>query len=188
VSVESMAIALHHSQAKGTAKLVLIGIANHDGDGGAWPSIATLAHYAGVDARSAQRAIERLVSLGEIRRDIQAGGDERVPDHRRPNRYRFLLGCPHTCDRTRNHRTRNHGLQFTTVDNGVTPVSPGDASVTGGVTPVSPKPSSKPTTTRHALERRVPKSPPAVDKGLCGHTLVDTRHCEFGCKPSEVTA
>jgi hypothetical protein len=110
MSVESIAIALHHSRAKGTAKLVLIGIANHDGDGGAWPSVATLAHYAGVDARNVQRAIDKLVALGEIRKDVQAGGDIRVPDHRRPNRYRFLLECPHNCDRTRNHRTRHREL------------------------------------------------------------------------------
>lgn len=154
MSVESIAIALHHSRSKGTAKIVLIGIANHDGDGGAWPSVATLARYAGVDARSVQRALDKLVGLHEIRREVQQGGDERVPDHRRPNRYRFLLACPYNCDRTKQHKTRHHDLLDPEID-GVTPVSPGDASVTGRVTPVSPKPSSNQTTTDDALERRV---------------------------------
>lgn len=154
MSVESLAIALHHSKAKGTAKLVLIGIANHDGDGGAWPSVATLAHYAGCDARTVQRALDKLVNLAEIRREIQAGGDYRTPDHRRPNRYRFLLECPHNCDRTRNHRTRHHAL-LEPEPEGVTPVSPDDASVTGGVTPVSPKPSYNPTSTTDHSERQV---------------------------------
>jgi hypothetical protein len=174
VSVESLAIALHHSRAKGTAKLVLIGIANHDGDGGAWPSVATLAHYAGVDARNVQRALDRLVTLGEIRRDVQAGGDHRVPDHRRPNRYRFLLECPHTCDRTRNHRTRNRGMFEPDQDNmrnGVAPASPGDESATGGVAPASPKPSSNQTTTDDPLERRVSNA----REPMChrGHRLLD---------------
>lgn len=154
MSVESIAIALHHSQAKGTAKIVLIGIANHDGDGGAWPSVATLAHYAGVDARNVQRALDKLVGLGEIRREVQAGGDQRVPDHRRPNRYHFLLRCPHNCDRTRQHKTRHHALVDLEME-GVAQTSPGGDSATGGVAQTSPKPSTKPTTTDDALERRV---------------------------------
>jgi hypothetical protein len=106
VSIESLAIALHHSRATGTAKLVLIGIANHDGDGGAWPAVSTLAHYAGVDKRNVQRALDRLEQLGEIRRIRGAGGDHSTADHRRPNLYRFLLTCPHDCDRSSQHRTR----------------------------------------------------------------------------------
>lgn len=184
MSVESIAIALHHSRAKGTAKLVLIGIANHDGDGGAWPSVATLAAYAACDARSVQRALATLVNLGEVHREVQAGGDHRVPEHRRPNRYRFLLECPPQCDRTRNHRTSRHAAILDENLDRVTPVSPGDASVTGGVTPVSPKPSSNQTSTTEKKERRVSNA----REGACGHRLVDERHCEFGCVPEAVLA
>lgn len=106
--LESIAIALHHSKASGTAKLVLIGIANHDGDGGAWPSMATLAKYANVSVRSARRAVEELEKLGEIRRADANERDEtlpaRIPEHLRPNLYRFLLTCPTGCDRTSAHR------------------------------------------------------------------------------------
>lgn len=182
MSVESISIALHHSKAKGTAKLVLIGIANHDGDGCAWPSVATLAAYAGVDARNVQRAIDTLVKLGEIRRDVQQGGDFRVPDHRRPNRYRFLLECPHNCDRTRNHRVRHHELvDLDDVRNGVAPASPGDESATGGVAPASPKPSTNPTSTDSHRERRVGNRARA---GACpgtayskDHTYLESGYC-----------
>lgn len=106
MSVESMAIALHHSRATGAAKIILIGIANHDGDGGAWPSIATLAKYGNVTPRAAQKAIEKLIALGEIHRHIQQGGTLHTPNHARPNRYTFTLVCPPGCDRTSAHRVR----------------------------------------------------------------------------------
>lgn len=176
MSVESIAIALHHSRAKGSAKLVLIGIANHDGDGGAWPSIATLANYAGIDARATQRAIAKLVDLGEIRRDVQAGGDSRVPDHRRPNRYVFLLECPHNCDRTRNHRTRHHALvEF----GGVVETTPGVVPTGGGVVETTPKPSLKPTPTRDHRERRVVNREEACEgTGYAkAHYFLDTGYC-----------
>ena len=105
MSVESLAIVLHHSQATGTAKVVLIGIANHDGDGGAWPAIATLARYAGVHERNVIRAIRTLEALGELTTELQAGGTHRTQDRLRPNRYSIELACPVDCDRSRQHRT-----------------------------------------------------------------------------------
>lgn len=99
-----MAVVLHHSRAKGTAKLVLLGIANHQGDGGAWPSHATLARYANVDERNVRRAIEKLASSGEVRIDVQDGGGHNLPDHLRPNRYDVLVTCPAYCDRSMQHR------------------------------------------------------------------------------------
>src|SRR6218665_1834088 len=115
MSVESLAIALHHSRARGAAKLVLIGIANHDGDGGAWPAVATLARYAGVTERNVQKALAALESLGEIRRLVSSGGDHSTADHMKPNLYQFLLRCPSNCDRSARHRPHhdpceiNHG-------------------------------------------------------------------------------
>ena len=99
-----MAIALHHSRSKGTAKVVLLGIANHDGDGGAYPTVATLAKYANVSRANVQKALTKLESLGEIRRDVQAGGSHDAAEYLRPNLYRFLLECPADCDRSRGHR------------------------------------------------------------------------------------
>jgi hypothetical protein len=104
MSVESVAIALHHSRAKGSAKLVLIGIANHDGDGGAFPKIATLAKYANIHPRNVVKCLNTLGALGEIIIHQNAGGTLKTPDSIRPNLYEFILSCPPDCDRTKNHR------------------------------------------------------------------------------------
>ena len=111
MSNEAMAIALYHSRSSGTTKLVLLGIANHDGDGGAWPSLATLATYAGgVSERTVSRAIGELVELGEVSVERNAGGLRNCRDDRRPNLYHFLLSCPPDCDGSKNHRVRRHGV------------------------------------------------------------------------------
>jgi hypothetical protein len=104
MSVEHLAVVLHHSRAKGTAKLVLLGIANHEGDGGSWPSHATLAKYANVDVSNVRKALRQLASWGEVRIHVQEGGDRDCPDELRPNRYEVLVTCPAWCDRTPNHR------------------------------------------------------------------------------------
>lgn len=99
-----MALVLHHSRARGTAKLVLLGIANHDGDGGAWPSQATLARYANVSERAVRDAVEQLVGLGEVIVKYKGGGMR--DDTRRPNLYELRLWCPADCDRSKHHRTK----------------------------------------------------------------------------------
>lgn len=66
MSIEIMNLVLNHSKAKGRAKLVLMGIANHQGDHGAWPSIATLARYTNESERSVKRDIQELIKLGEL--------------------------------------------------------------------------------------------------------------------------
>ena len=148
MSVEALAIVLHHSKASGTDKLVLLGVANHAGDGGAWPSIETLARYANTTERTVQRSVHKLVQLGELAVHRNAGGTHLTPDHKRPNRYDVLVACPATCDRTAQHRVRP--LPVAPADlwiTGVTPTSPGDASVASGVTPTSPEPSLEPPAT-----------------------------------------
>lgn len=156
-----MAIAMHHSRApKSSTIAVLLGIANHDGDGGAWPTVATLAHYARITPRSVQRELESLIRLGEIDRDIQGGGTVEIAHYDRPNLYHFVLTCPPHCDRTRAHKLICKGCgkplpkssqtvyfhaACAPVDP-VTPVSPGDTSVARGATGASSKPSIETTT------------------------------------------
>lgn len=146
MAVESIALALHHSQAKGTTKLVLLGIANHDGDGGAWPSIATLRKYAGgVDERTVRRSIAELVALGEVAVDLNQGGTQQTRNDQRPNLYHVLLQCPATCDRSKNHRVDGGTpVSGRSVDEPVDNRSRGDVGVRNGGTPTSPEPSIEP--------------------------------------------
>lgn len=139
MSVETLALVLHHSRSKGTDKVILIGIANHDGDGGAWPSVATLAKYANVTERNVQAALRRLESLGEVVVHLKAGGPSGMPAFKRPNRYEVIVSCPITCDRTSRHRQID--LMAAPSDlwiKGVSPATPGDASDTGEVSPATP--------------------------------------------------
>ncbi len=106
MSVEAMAIVLNHSRAKGTDMVIMLGIANHDGDGGSWPSKATLARYAKVDERSIKRSLRKLEAMGELITHTQEGGTHRTPDAVRPNRYEITVRCPDECDRTTNHRIK----------------------------------------------------------------------------------
>src|SRR5690349_1148756 len=178
-----MAIALHHSRARGTAKLVLLGIANHDGDGGAWPSVATLARYANVSHRNVQKAVEQLEALREVRRVVQGGGDHRFAEHERPNRYEFLLRCPADCDRSSRHKTAHHSPVALDIE-GVTNSSPGDVAVIPPVTLPSPKPSFNPPKSKTSPVRHLPA---ARVRATCGngHDLVDDRHCTHGCPVKE---
>lgn len=137
MSVEHLTVVLHHSRAAGTDKLVLLGIANHAGDGGAWPAIATLARYANVSTRSATRAIHNLIELGEVHVDANAGGTQGTRKDRRPNRYEVLVRCPENCDRSTQHRPRG--------DTDDAPSDPrGDTGDRHGVTQTSTEPSFEP--------------------------------------------
>lgn len=130
MSVEAMAVVLHHSKSKGTDKVVLLGIANHEGDGGSFPAVATLAKYANVNERATQYAIQRLMEAGELSVEVNAGGTLKTSTHQRPNLYRVLVRCPLECDRTSNHR----------LTTGVQPAAPGATDCTGGVQPAAPPP------------------------------------------------
>jgi hypothetical protein len=153
MSVEHLAIVLHHSRAKGTAKLVLLGIANHQGDGGAWPSVATLARYANVTERNVQKAVAYLVSRGELVVYQQQGGTRDQDDHRRPNRYDVTVSCPSWCDRTTHHRDtrRVAGQQLRATGVGFDTPPPSHTTPVP-VSAATPKPSSitPPTPVHHS--------------------------------------
>jgi len=100
----SVALFLYHSRASGTAKVVGIGIGEHDGDGGSYPSMSTLARYANVSVSNVKKGLQALVDLGEIRIHVNAGGRRDTPEHERTNLYEVLLECPGNCDGTKYHR------------------------------------------------------------------------------------
>lgn len=171
-----MAIALHHSKASGASLVVLLGIANHEGDGGSWPSVGTLAKYAKVTPRAVQKAIGHLEALGEIRRYVQAGGDHRVAPHARPNRYDVTLRCPITCDRTTKHKT------IEGLEDPVNPSSPGELGFTRPVNPSSPKPSFNHPNTQVEKETHVGNRE-NTGKAVCGHDVnPGTDRCYLACQ------
>ena len=131
MALELLPLVLHHAHVPPAHKLVLMGIANHQRDNRAWPSVATLAMYASVSDRHVQR----------ILRDLEEAGLILVTRSRGPkglNVYALNIICPPDCDRSPNHR---RGV--TPMSGGVTPRSlRGDISRTLGVTPRSPEPVS----------------------------------------------
>lgn len=55
-----------HSQATDRKRLVLLAIADHQGEIGAWPSITTIARMVNASERSVQRDIKELEFMGEL--------------------------------------------------------------------------------------------------------------------------
>lgn len=142
MSVEAMAVVLHHSRASGAAKIILLGIANHEGDGGSWPSIETLAKYANINVRNTRIAIRKLQQMGEVRVDVQAGGHAHTPPAERTNRYQILVRCPPECDRTTAHRVPKRAVDNPTVVSAMgasDPRSLATAPVAGDPDPLSPE-------------------------------------------------
>lgn len=102
---KAVSAVMHHSQAKGNARLVALAIAHyHDdrGDNGAYPKQETIAKLANVSKRTVQRAIAELVELGEL--DVLVHRGTGGSYDRQTNRYFIILECSETCDRSLNHR------------------------------------------------------------------------------------
>jgi hypothetical protein len=66
MSIEIMNAVWKHSKADGRARLVLLAIADHQGEIGAWPSLATLSKMVNASERSVQRDINYLQDIGEL--------------------------------------------------------------------------------------------------------------------------
>jgi hypothetical protein len=66
MAIEVMAQVFKLSKASPAAKLVLLAIADHQGERGAWPSERTLARACNMSERSVRRKIAELVELGEL--------------------------------------------------------------------------------------------------------------------------
>lgn len=73
-----------HSRATGRARLVLLAIADHQGEIGAWPSIKTLSDMVNASERSVKRDIQELVELGELKVVDQAAP---IKSQYKPNLY-----------------------------------------------------------------------------------------------------
>jgi len=89
LSIEVMSNVWSLSQATPAAKLVLLAIADHQGERGAWPSEATLARMTGMSERNVRRKVVELVELGELSVEINASPG---PGRYKSNLYWVLLG------------------------------------------------------------------------------------------------
>ena len=118
MSVESMANVLKNVDGgiPPAAKLILIGIANHEGDGGSWPSMATLARYAMVTQRRARELVRLLEERGYITREVQHGGTVKTVGGQRPNLYRVVFSPAHPVDNTPDEISRGAEISRGTPD------------------------------------------------------------------------
>jgi hypothetical protein len=71
MSIEIMNAVWRESKSDGRARLVLLAIADHQGEIGAWPSIKRLAMMVNASERSVQRDIQYLQKIGELRVEFQ---------------------------------------------------------------------------------------------------------------------
>jgi hypothetical protein len=102
VSIQAVGFILDHSTASGSARWVLISLANHARGWDAWPSVELIAYEAGLTERTVQHALAGLERDGHIVRTINGAPDLRIPNGRKPNLYqisdeptrRCFRGCP----------------------------------------------------------------------------------------------
>jgi len=162
MSVESIAVVLHHSAARGSEKLVLIGIANHHGDQGAWPSYETLAKYANLSERRIRQAVKSLEELGELVIENNAGGGY---GNYKTNRYWINVNCPEDCSGGMNHSRWKPAAKD---DEQLKPASKEiEADFNSRWKPSAAKPLREPSTeTNNAFEAFWDAYPKKVDKGL----------------------
>lgn len=108
MSVSSLTAVFYHSQSTNSERMVMIALANFDNGDGAWPSLATLERVTGgLNRRTIQRAIDKLILLGEI---------EEVRREGSTNLYRITLGCPEICDKTTKHNLKGGGVETTPAE------------------------------------------------------------------------
>jgi hypothetical protein len=103
------------SKSVGRARLVLLAIADHQGELGAWPSLATIGRMVNASERSVQRDIEYLVQIGELEVHYQQAPTR---NHYKSNLYFVrLAGVTDT-----GRGATNTGSGVTNAEGGVTPV------------------------------------------------------------------
>ena len=101
MSISALTLSMYHSRATYSTRLVLIAIANFEGEHGAYPSHETIGRLAGgLNRRTVQRAIDDLIQLGELS-EIRRDGVT--------NLYKITIACPDECDGTTNHRKKKGG-------------------------------------------------------------------------------
>lgn len=91
MSCEAVSWVLHNSKARGSARLVLLVIAEHahDDGTGSWPSVATIAQEAAISRASVFTSLNKLVASNELKL-LRSGGGR----HQETNLYLLTLVIP----------------------------------------------------------------------------------------------
>jgi hypothetical protein len=83
--VQAIAAVLQHSKSRGSARAVLVAVAEHMNaecpERGCWPSVARIAERAGLSVRQTQRRLRELEDMGEVRREWEKGCRRRCPTY-----------------------------------------------------------------------------------------------------------
>lgn len=95
MSIEVTNSVWKYSKSVGRTRLVLLAIADHQGEIGAWPSIKTLATMVNASERSVQRDISELVELGELTVEVQ-----NAPTNRQYKSNLYWVTLPGVTDST----------------------------------------------------------------------------------------
>ena len=91
MSLEVSKLVWAYSKAKGSARLVLLAIADFADDKGvAWPGVGRIRKMTGLSRRSAQNLIQHLISLAELTIAKKGSG-------RHTNRYQIEVQRLHQC-------------------------------------------------------------------------------------------
>lgn len=115
MSIEVTNAVWKHSKSVGRARLVLLAIADHQGEIGAWPSIKTLATMVNASERSVQRDISELVELGELTVEVQ-----NAPTNRQYKSNLYWVTLPGVTESTSGVTDSDSGV--TEIASGVTAV------------------------------------------------------------------
>src|SRR4051812_33788817 len=97
MSIKLMRVVWNYSQAEGRERLVLLVLADRAQDNGfTSPSVGVIAERAKVHPRTVDRALRRLIQMGEIEVIETGGGRQNAV-------YRILVSpaCPHSSARNR---------------------------------------------------------------------------------------
>lgn len=113
MSIEVMNSVWRESKSDGRARLVLLAIADHQGEIGAWPSIKRLAAMVNASERSVQRDIQYLQKIGELIVEFQ-----NAPTSGQYKSNRYWVNLP----------------GVTESQSGVTNATPGVTDLASGVT------------------------------------------------------
>lgn len=127
MSIEVSNAVWRTSQSVGRARLVLLAIADHQGEIGAWPSIETLAKMVNASERSVQRDINELIQLGELIKHEQA-----APSRGQYKANLYWVKLPSVLHLIPGVTDSVSGV--TNNDSGVTEKQPGVTELTPGVT------------------------------------------------------